>query len=122
MPKLSTDFWRAEFACKCGCGFDVVDTELLDVLQHLRTTTGRRITITSGARCPKHNKRVGGSKTSQHLLGKAADFAVDGMSPKEVAQWLKTNMDAGVGQYGLGLYRSWVHIDVRSQPAHWVNK
>ncbi len=121
MPRLSEDFWRAEFACRCGCGFDVVDTELLDVLQQLRSTTGRRISITSGARCAKHNKRVGGSKNSQHLLGKAADFTVEGMTPKQVAAWLKTNVGAGDVRFGLGQYRSWVHVDVRPTPAQWAS-
>ena len=32
MAQLSQYFKRSEFACKCGCGFNVVDTELLDVL------------------------------------------------------------------------------------------
>lgn len=48
----------------------LVDT----VLDPLRRAWGRSITVTSGYRCPELNKAVGGSKTSHHLQGMAADI------------------------------------------------
>ena len=44
------------------------------ILEPLRVHYGRPIIITSGYRCEKLNKAVGGSKTSQHCLGMAADI------------------------------------------------
>ena len=118
--KLSRHFSRHEFACKCGCGADTVDAELIQILEDVRLHFKRPITITSGVRCAEHNKRVGGSKNSLHLIGRAADFKVQGVSSKDVydvlSQYLKY-------RGGLGLYSSWVHVDSRSNgPARWGNK
>ena len=49
--------------------------ELIDkVLDPLRERWGVPIYVTSGYRCPELNARVGGSKTSYHLRGMAADI------------------------------------------------
>lgn len=47
-----------------------------NVLQPIRDKLGQPITVTSGFRCKKLNKIVGGVKTSQHLLGQAADITL----------------------------------------------
>ena len=47
------------------------------VLQPAREILGRPIRITSGYRSVVTNRLVGGSKTSQHLKGKAADIQCD---------------------------------------------
>ena len=49
--KLNKYFHRSEFACKCGCGFDTVDTELLKVLTRLRVRFNKPVKITSACRC-----------------------------------------------------------------------
>lgn len=48
--------------------------ELMVVLDDIRTKWGGPIRISSGYRCPELNKKVGGSSTSAHMLGYAADF------------------------------------------------
>lgn len=45
-----------------------------DVLDPLREAWGKPIRVTSGYRCPTLNALVGGSKTSQHMTGEAADI------------------------------------------------
>lgn len=45
-----------------------------EVLQPIREKWGKPIVISSGYRCEKLNKRVGGVKTSQHVCGSAADI------------------------------------------------
>lgn len=57
---------------------------VLNVLDPLRAMIARPIIITSGYRCQRVNELVGGSKTSQHLLGKAADFHVQGYTPQQM--------------------------------------
>lgn len=57
---------------------------VLNVLDPLRARTGRPIIITSGYRSQRVNELVGGSKTSQHLLGKAADIHVQGYTPQQM--------------------------------------
>ncbi len=46
-----------------------------NVLDPLRKAWGKPITVTSGYRCLELNKAVGGSRTSQHLKGEAADIS-----------------------------------------------
>ena len=57
---------------------------VLNVLDPLRASIGRPIIITSGYRSQRVNELVGGSKTSQHLLGKAADIHVQGYTPQQM--------------------------------------
>ena len=109
-------FERKEFACKCGCGFSTVDAELLAVLRALRKHFNTSVTITSGCRCVSHNRKVGGEEGSQHTFGKAADIQVKGVHPRTVYRYLTCEYP---DRYGIGLYSSWVHIDVRDNKARW---
>ena len=114
---LNAYFSRAEFACNCRqCGRDVVDTELLDVLMDLRTHFRAPVYINSGNRCVEYNEAVGGASKSQHLLGKAADIVVSGLIPDEVYGYLDKKYP---NTYGIGLYQTFVHIDVREHKARW---
>lgn len=114
--KLSKNFKRSEFACRCGCGFDTVDAKLLEVLEDVRVHFGKPIVITSGCRCGKHNKKIGGSKKSKHIIGRAADFKIKDISPGEAYSYLDSRYPE---ELGLGLYKSWVHIDSREKKARW---
>lgn len=115
--RLSNNFIRAEFKCKCGkCDSDSADAELVTVLQDVRTYFNRKVTITSAHRCESYNRRVGGSPNSKHLLGQAADIQVNGVSAREVQQYLKIKYP---DKYGIGSYSTFTHIDVRKQRARW---
>ncbi len=48
--------------------------EVANMLEKIRIVYGKPIIVTSGYRCPKLNNVVGGAKTSQHVLGQAADI------------------------------------------------
>jgi uncharacterized protein YcbK (DUF882 family) len=116
MGDLSEHFSKKEFACKCGCGFADPDPELVSKLERLRELCGNKpLHINSACRCEKHNKAVGGSPKSQHLLGKAADVRkLLGMSIDEMARKAEQ-----AGFTGIGRYDSFIHVDVRGQRAHW---
>ena len=114
MSKLSENFTREEFACKCGCGFDDIDIRLVDLLQHVRDFFDVPVTITSGCRCEAHNEKSGGSFRSQHLYGKAADFVVRNVPPSVVYEFCDA-MNPG----GLGSYETFTHMDVRDGRARW---
>ncbi|WP_129600500.1 YcbK family protein, partial [Anaerophilus nitritogenes] len=62
----------------------------------------------SAFRTQTYNQSVGGAKKSQHLLGRAADIKVYGVSPEEVAKIAKE-----IGFRGVGVYKSFTHVDVR---------
>lgn len=61
-----------------------------NVLDPLRAMIARPIIITSGYRCQRVNELVGGSKTSQHLVGKAADFHVQEYTPQQMDMVYRT--------------------------------
>jgi uncharacterized protein YcbK (DUF882 family) len=111
---LSEHFSRREFACKDGCGFDSVDPDLIDALEELREVVGRPVTINSGCRCWRHNADIGGSAQSLHLVGRAADIVIVGVSPESVA-WIAYALElfSGIKRYG-----TWAHVDVR-EGARW---
>ena len=116
MGDISKHFSRYEFACKCGCGYDTVDAELITVLEDVRAYYDRPVTINSGCRCEKHNGNIGGGKKSQHLTGRAADIRVKGIDPAVVYRYLELKY---IGKYGIGGYREFTHIDTRRKKARW---
>lgn len=61
------------------------------VLQKVRDSHGV-VTITSGYRSPELNKAIGGSVTSDHCKGCAADFEVPGLDNKQLALWIEDNL------------------------------
>lgn len=112
--QLTTNFNLAEFACR-HCGTVKLDPALVVKLQQLRDRVGWAITITSGYRCPEHNRAVGGVANSQHLLGKAADVWVQDMAPADLAAHAEV-----VGFGGIGVYSNFVHVDTRAGSARWI--
>ena len=124
--KLSANFTVAEFACKDGSDPVFVDSSLAALLQKIRDHFGRPVVITSGYRTAAHNAAVGGSKSSQHLLGRAADFYVEGVPVATVAAYAETLLS---GRGGIGRYpkdakhpkrmTGWVHIDTRTNKSRW---
>ena len=109
-------FKRREFACKCGCGFDTVDTDLLDILEEAREYFGEPITINSACRCPEHNENIGGSKNSQHKIGRAADITIAGYDNMAVQSYFETTYPDSLG---IGSYNTFTHIDSRNLKARW---
>ena len=118
MGDLTDNFSRSEFACKCGCGFDDIASDLVYICQNVRHHFDRPVTITSGCRCPEHNASVGGAENSQHVAGRAADIVVSGVYPDEVWMYLESqSAELGVG--GLGSYSDFTHVDTRYKRARW---
>jgi len=76
--------------------FEVVahlDELVENFLDPLRAAYGMPIKISSGYRCPALNKAVGGSTTSAHLTGYAADLIPNGVFPtfrNFVVDWVKS--------------------------------
>ena len=114
--KLSTNFKVKEFACLDGTDTIFVSDELVKVLQKVRDNFGKPVIINSAYRTESHNKKVGGSANSQHKYGMAADIRINGVSPKTIATYINKLMpDRG----GIGVYTSFVHIDVRAKKSRW---
>lgn len=123
---------RHELACSCGCGFDSMDGETLDVWQdacdHFAKALGldRVVFIPhSGARCFRYNRtpEVGSNDNSQHPLARALDGHIVGVTPLKLYTYLTGKYK---GRYGFGLYTTFVHVDTRTtgsngpkRPARW---
>ena len=68
-----------EFKCRCAhseCTTTTIYIPTARSFQQLRDHLQIPLRITSGFRCQKHNKSVGGSDNSYHKLGTAVDIAV----------------------------------------------
>jgi uncharacterized protein YcbK (DUF882 family) len=120
--KLSAHFTREELACPC-CDVCNVDAKLLIALEELRALVGKPLSINSGYRCEKQNKKDGGGQSSQHLLGRAVDVSCPQyMSLKEFYEAaLKVKAFNGIGAYpaGRGQRTNFLHLDIRPAKARW---
>jgi uncharacterized protein YcbK (DUF882 family) len=114
---MTLNFKRPEFACKCGCGFDAIDPDLVNGLQWLRAEIGKPIVITSGCRCAKHNAAERGARGSMHLTGKAADVRVAGMSARQL--YAAAREIPQLRGFGVDEERGFLHVDTRAVPARW---
>lgn len=110
-----TNFQIKEFACKDGTNLIKIDDELVEKLQIIRTYYNKPVIINSAYRTDEHNREVGGSPNSQHLLGKACDIVVKGIMPKTVGEFAKK-----IGFRGVGIYKDFVHVDTRKDISYWV--
>ncbi|WP_312583992.1 D-Ala-D-Ala carboxypeptidase family metallohydrolase [Atlantibacter sp.] len=116
MGDISPHFNRQEFTCRCGCGFAAVSSELVALLENVRLAFDAPVSIHSGCRCEAHNAAVGGKQRSEHLIGNAADIVITGITPSQVYRWLSQRYPDTLG---LGLYHTFVHVDVRRARARW---
>ena len=123
--QLTKNFNRQEFDCKDGT--KVPDEFLPNVqevannLQILRDYLKVPVRVTgSGYRSQKHNKKVGGAKFSQHLTASGADINADGYTPKELAKEIEKLIKEGkMKEGGIGVYKGFVHYDIRGTKARW---
>ena len=89
-----------------------------DVLDPLREMYGHPIHVTSGYRCDKLNRVVGGAKTSQHLRGEAADITTGkrGENAKLYGLIEKYfDYDQLIWEHGTDKEPSWVHVSYRAE-------
>lgn len=125
MTKISANFSLEELyasttAAKKGIDNTPGEQEVINltylvirVLQPLRTSMQRSITISSGYRSPQLNKAVGGAWNSQHLSGEAADISIGGDMEwgKKMFNWIKKNciFDQLIWEHNAsGVY--WIHV------------
>lgn len=104
-----------------------VDEKLLRLLENIRNYTGKPVHINSGYRSPEYNATVkNASPHSQHCAGKAADIwlgyydkngnPVIEVSPARVAKIAECYLGSSGG---IGVYKNFTHVDVRTGCARW---
>ncbi len=123
---FDTTGWRwphfspRELACRCRGQFcDGAywhDPEFLDALEKLRGAVGGPLVINSGHRCRGWNAKMGGAEHSMHKQI-AVDIALDGHD-----RFALLAAAESLGFTGIGLGRSFLHLDRRARPARWYYK
>lgn len=85
-----------------------------NVLQPVRNAYGKGVKVNSGFRHPDVNAAVGGSRTSDHCKGMAADIEIPGIANAELAEWIGKNLEFTqliLEFYTPGIPDSgWVHV------------
>jgi len=88
------------------------------VLEPVRIAIDKPVRISSGYRCFAVNKKIGGSKTSQHMFGEAADIQVLNMSVEQLFLFIK-NGNFAFDQL-IQEFDSWIHVSYRKNPRRQV--
>ena len=115
-----SNFSARELACRCRgrfCGGEYWhDAVFLDAMQALRDEIARPLFINSGHRCAEWNIAVGGAPRSMHRTI-AVDISLANQNRHDL-------LDAAIrhGFTGLGLGKTFLHLDRRQDPARWYYK
>lgn len=117
--QLSAHFNAREFRCKCGKTHDTeINPNLVTNLEKLyRALSCSKIIVTSGYRCPDHDKAVGGNGTGQHTKGNAADIICYGQDGSIISTKKVACKAQDIGFRGIGNIDSTytaIHVDVRT--------
>jgi flagellum-specific peptidoglycan hydrolase FlgJ len=122
--KLSRSFTAGELASSGGRADDRarISSALVQCLQAIRDRAGRAVKITSGYRSWSRNvdiyRRAGKNPTlSRHCSGQAADIVINGMSGLQIA---KLAIDSCGDRIGIGVGKTFAHIDVRGVWTVWT--
>jgi uncharacterized protein YcbK (DUF882 family) len=128
--RLSPHFVVEEFDCHDGTKVMARDYNGLEYLcktylEPLRRKYGS-VTVNSGFRTAAYNRRIGGASQSFHIYtihdgnDQAADITCARGTPADwhrTLNWIRQHKRGGKG--GLGLYRTFVHCDIRDYKADW---
>ena len=112
------EFLRSQTAARLGIDNGIESGSAVEVnlralserlLQPIRDGLGP-VHVTSGYRCPALNKAIGGSASSAHSYGRAADIVVTGYSPHAVCAWV---IDQGLAfDQLIHEFGQWTHIAI----------
>jgi zinc D-Ala-D-Ala carboxypeptidase len=92
-----------------------------ETMEEVRTLLGHKpVLISSGYRSPQVNAAVGGSKSSAHMSGLAADFSCPGFgNAKVICKKLEPHMKALKIDQLIHEYDTWVHLGLSAgDPRH----
>jgi hypothetical protein len=110
------EFVRSQTATRHGLDNTPTDSAGLNLirlaatLERVRTAIGNRpLQITSGYRSPELNARIGGSRASAHMDGRAADIVVRNLSPLQVCRAIQA---AGIVLDQLIFEGDWTHVGI----------
>jgi hypothetical protein len=113
--KISDNFNRGHFSCKCGrCNNEFkFSLALVGILEHLKAKYRKNITIHRAYVCDSYAKELFGNNKDYHHLGKAIDISIDGVETKDVFKELETLEE--VTGIGIISVKNIIHIDIRDK-------
>lgn len=120
--KVPASAWKwpnfpvGEIACR-GTGKIKVSVDAMNKLQALRVMIGAPMIVNSAYRSPEHNRKVGGARNSQHLLGIAFDVSMQNHDPETFVAAAKACGFTGIGWYPPGK-GDFIHLDT-GKPRTW---
>ena len=115
--QITSHFNSTEFRCKCGKEHEFeVNNNLVQKLEQLYAALNcSKIIVTSGFRCPAHDKAVKGSGTRQHTLGNAADICCYGQDGQPISSKVVCCKAQNIGFTGIANITAayqYTHVDV----------
>lgn len=116
---LSPHFKVKDVSAHDGAPFARISPKLVNTLEVLTRLAEAPVYISSAYRHLALNAdpSVGGAPRSQHIAGRAADIWSSVKTPGELAEFALAITDCNIG---LGLGRTFLHIDMRGHSASWV--
>jgi hypothetical protein len=119
------EFIRSSTAKRAGISNMPTDAHLENikllcekVLEPIRIHFARPIILSSGYRSAALNRAVGGSSSSQHCSGEAADIDMDGtnVTNAQIFNYIKDNLefDQLIWEFGTDTNPNWVHVSYES--------
>lgn len=115
---LTDHFLFEEFVCPCCHRVKLIPGfwRHVALLEQLRQMLDMPIIITSGYRCPEHNRAINGAPLSWHM-----QFATDAKPETQNDETLQKMYDIAedLGFGGIGRYSDRLHLDLRPEPARW---
>lgn len=109
--RVSSHFNLREFQCRC-CGAVKLSALALEMLEEMRELWGAPVVITSGYRCERHNRAVGGVPDSQHLSGTAADIYA---RPEDQEKLSVLAACAGFAEIIRGGEKNYIHVAIKKK-------
>lgn len=119
--QITTHFHSTEFRCKCGCGKIYINTTLVKNLETLfAKLNASKCIISSGYRCSKHDKAVGGSGSGQHTKGTAADCIYYDKNGKIIPSKIVICVAYDLGMFkGIAkINNNYTHLDIRANGSY----
>jgi len=98
------------FECPC-CKENWIDIRLERFVWQIEVEVKEKLKITSGYRCEKHNREVGGSETSSHLKGLAVDIGID----RSRLRYRVIGAAIRLGFHRIGIGKNFLHLDIDRQ-------
>lgn len=119
--KISDNFRRNDFACKCGkCNDEFkISLGIVGALEHLRAKFNKKVLINRAYVCEEASNTLYGSNKDYHHLGKAVDISVEEVNAEEIFKACEEMPE--IKGIGLLHQEQSVHIDIRDKDRDvWV--